>query len=132
LLRIKQQLPLLSDLIHQLIMSFSISQIIVCDTTNKVVALNWSYENADGKLSNQWTLEKPYGDLPLASCTEAVLLGFLMEQLPNTSSEFDMQIAAAKEQAEFEQTLQEFIPHSDGPPTPMPVPDEEIENANPA
>ncbi len=112
-------------------MPFSISEIIACDTTQKVVALNWTYENADGKLSNQWKLLEPYGDVPLANCTESVLVGFLLEQLPNTSADFDAQIAAAKEQAEFECTLKGYTPSPDGPPVPMPGPDDQIENINP-
>ena len=100
-------------------MSFSVSEIIVCDTTQKVVALNWAYENDDGKLSNQWKLDQPYGDTPLSDCTDAVLLGWLQEQLPNTTAEFDRQIAAAKEAKEFEQTLKGYTPHPDGPPTPV-------------
>ena len=100
-------------------MSFSVSEIIVCDTTQKVVALNWAYENADGKLSNQWKLSEPYGDTPLNDCTDAVLLGWLQEQLPNTTAEFDRQISAAKEAKEFEETLKGYTPHPDGPPTPI-------------
>ena len=100
-------------------MSFSVSEIIVCDTTQKVVALNWAYENADGKLSNQWKLSEPYGDTPLNDCTDAVLLGWLQEQLPNTTAEFDRQISAAKEAKEFEETLKGYTPHPDGPPTPV-------------
>ena len=100
-------------------MPFSISEIIVCDTTQKVIALNWAYENADGKLSNQWKLQEPYGDTPLKDCTDAVLLSWLQSQLPNTSSDFDQQIAAAKEAHDFEETLKGYTPHPDGPPTPV-------------
>ena len=100
-------------------MPFSVSEIIVCDTTQKVVALNWSYENADGKVGNQWQLSQPYGDTPLASCTEGVLVQWLQEQLPNTTEDFDKQIADNKARAELEQTLQPFTPHPAGPPTPV-------------
>ena len=100
-------------------MSFSISEITVCDTTQKVIALNWSYENADGKLSSQWKLSQPYGDTPLNDCTDAVLLSWLQEQLPNTTAEFDRQLAAEKEAKEFDETLKGYTPHPDGPPTPI-------------
>jgi len=100
-------------------MPFSVSEIIVSDTADKVVALNWSYENADGKLSNQWQLARPYGDTPLKDCTEAVLVKWLEEQLPNTTEDFDKQIAAAKAQQEFNETLKPYTPHNDGPPTPV-------------
>ena len=100
-------------------MPFSISQIIVSDTTDKVIALDWSYENSDGKLSNQWRLAQPYGDTPLKDCTESILVGWLEEQLPNTVAEFDRQIANAKAQQEFANTLKPYTPHPDGPPTPV-------------
>ena len=100
-------------------MSFSISEIIVSDTADKVVALNWSYENADGKLSNQWKLAQPYGDTPLKDCTEAVLVKWLEEQLPNTTEDFDKQIAAVKARQAFNETLKPYTPHNDGPPTPV-------------
>ena len=100
-------------------MPFSVSEIIVSDAADKVIALNWSYENADGKLSNQWKLSQPYGDVPLKDCTESILVGWLEEQLPNTTAEFDRQIANAKAQQEFNETLKPYTPHSDGPPTPV-------------
>ena len=108
-------------------MPFSISEIIVSDTADKVVALNWAYENADGKLSNQWKLAQPYGDTPLKDCTEAVLVKWLEEQLPNTTADFDKQIADVKARQAFSETLKPYTPHNDGPPTPVvmpaPVPD---------
>ena len=100
-------------------MPFSISKIIVSDTADKVVALCWSYENADGKLSNQWKLAQPYGDTPLKDCTEAILVKWLEEQIPNTAEDFDKQIANAKAQQEFNETLKPYTPHPDGPPTPI-------------
>ena len=100
-------------------MPFSVSEIIVSDTADKVVALNWSYENADGRVSNEWKLAQPYGDTPLKDCTEAVLVKWLEEQLPNTTEDFDKQIADAKAQQEFNETLKPYTPHNDGPPTPV-------------
>ena len=100
-------------------MTFSVSQIVVCETTQKVVALDWAYENDDGRLSNQWRLLEPYGEEPLASCTEAVLVKWLTEQLPNTAAQLDAQISAAKAQHELEQSLRGYDAHVDGPPTPI-------------
>ena len=100
-------------------MPFSVSELVVCDTNKKVVALNWSYENADGKLSNQWKLQQPYGDVPLNNCTEAVVVKWLEEQLPNTPEDFDKQIADAKARAELQQSLRDYTPHESGPPTPV-------------
>ena len=114
-------------------MSFSISQMIV-DGDNNVVALNWAYSNADGTLSNQLKLATPYGDVALAKVTETVAVSWLEEQLGNTAAEFDAAIAKRKEEAEYEQTLAPYVPHPDGPPTPitMPIPDEDIEEIAPA
>ena len=100
-------------------MPFSISEIIVSDTADKVVALNWSYENADGKLSDYWKLEQPYGDTPLKDCTEAVMLKWLEEQIPNTAEDFDKRIAEAKARQQYNETLKPYTPHPDGPPTPV-------------
>ena len=106
-------------------MPFAISKIVVCDTSKKVIAIDWSYSNADGKVGNQWKLQQPYGDTPLATCTDSVLLGWLEEQLPNTPEDFDRQIADNKARAELQETLRDYTPHPSGPPTPvvMPVPD---------
>ena len=106
-------------------MPFSISRIIVSEATDKVVALDWAYENADGKISDQWKLQQPYGDKPLSKCTTDVLLIWLEEQLPNSQAEFDAAIAKAKVQRDYSQTLKPYTPHDNGPPTPevMPVPD---------
>ena len=84
-------------------MSFSISEIIVSDTADKVVALNWAYENADGKLSNQWKLQEPYGNTPLASVTEEIAIGWLVEQLPEGEEEaLAACIAADAERAAYQ------------------------------
>ena len=101
-------------------MTFSVPGIIVTDKDDKVVALDWSYENSDGKISNRWTLLQPYGNMPLAECTEAILVGWLEEQLPNNTLEFDRQIADAKARQDFAQTLKPYVPHEYGPPTPVP------------
>ena len=85
-------------------MSFSINQMIV-DGNQKVVALNWAYSNADGTLNNQLKLAEPYGDVVLASVTEAVAIGWLEEQLGNTAEEFDAAIAQRKAQTEYANTL---------------------------
>ena len=97
-------------------MPFSISQMIV-DGNQNVVALNWAYSNADGTLSNQLVLAKPYGSTPLDDVTEEVAVAWLGEQLGNTAAEFDAAITKRKEEAEYEQTLEPYAPHPDGPPT---------------
>ena len=108
-------------------MAYSINQMIV-DGKQLVVALDWSYANAEGTLSNQHKLLEPYGSTPITEVTEEVAIGWLKDQLPNTSAEFDAAIAKRKSAAEYDKTLTHYAPHSAGPPTPitMPVSDEEI------
>jgi hypothetical protein len=107
-------------------MTFSVSELIV-DSDQNVTALLWRYTNSDGSLGGTWTLEKPYGSTPLANVTEAKSVDWLKEQLPNTTEQFDEQLAASKAEAAYEETLIPYRPNPSGPPTPMPVPVEEIE-----
>jgi hypothetical protein len=108
-------------------MPFTINQMIV-DGDQNVFALNWAYSNADGTLSNQLKLAKPYGNTPLKDVTSEVAVEWLQEQLQNTTEQFDVAIAQRKAEAEYDKTLEPYAPHPVGPPTPitMPVPDEEI------
>ena len=89
-----------------------------------VVALNWSYSTADGTLSNQHVLQKPYGETPFGDVTEGMAVTWLEEQLENTTEEFDAAIAERKAAAEYEETLAPYIPNPSGPPTPVPSPPE--------
>ena len=102
-------------------MPFSISRMIA-DGDRKVVALDWAYSNADGTLSNQHILQKPYGDTSFADVTEEVAVGWLTEQLSNTPEEFDAASAERKAAVEYEQTLAPYEPNPSGPPTPITVP----------
>ena len=78
---------------------------MIVDGDSNVVALNWAYSNADGTLSNQLKLAEPYGDVVLASVTEAVAISWLEEQLQNTAEEFDAAIAQRKAETEYASTL---------------------------
>ena len=97
-------------------MPFSVSQMIV-DDQEKVVALNWAYSNADGTLSNQHKLAKPYGDAPLNTVTEEVAVGWLEEQLGNTAEEFDAAIAKRKAEVAYAETLVPYQANSKAAPT---------------
>lgn len=92
-------------------MAYSINQMIV-DGKQLVVALDWSYANAEGTLSNQHQLLKPYGSIPLAEVTEDVAIEWLKDQLQNTSAEFDAAIHQRKLETEYAQTLVPYV--SDG------------------
>lgn len=107
---------------------------MIADGDQNVVALDWSYSNPDGTISNQHVLEKPYGTTSFDNVTEGLAVSWLTEQLKNTAAEFDAAIAERKEEVEYEQTLAAYEPHTSGPPTPMTteVPADEIETAEPA
>ena len=104
-----------------LFMTFSVSQMIA-DTDQNVIALNWTYSNADGTLSNQHVLQKPYGETPFAEVTESMAVEWLELQLENTSAEFDAAIAERKAAVEYEKTLAPYTPNPSGPPTPITPP----------
>ena len=115
-------------------MPFSVSQMIV-DGSEKVVALNWAYSNADGTLSNQHKLAEPYGTTPLHQVTEEIAVGWLEEQLQNTSEEFDAAISKRKAEVAYAESLVPYAAHPMAAPTrivpepapaPEPAPEPEV------
>ena len=87
---------------------------MIVDGKELVVALNWTYANADGTLSNQHKLLEPYGSTPLAEVTEDIAIGWLKEQLQNTSAEFDEAIAKRKQKTEYTTSLVEYVKDDSG------------------
>ena len=70
-------------------MPYSISSIQVSNA-DKVVSVDWTYNNGKGQRGNTWELAQPYGETPLKDCTESVLIGWLEEQFPeNTTADLD-------------------------------------------
>lgn len=112
-------------------MPYSISKMIV-DSDQNVVALDWSYTNPDGTLSNQHRLLDPYGDTPLDDVTEVVAITWLTEQLGNTSEDFDAAIAQHKAQSDYTQTLVAYEPNIGAPPTRMTPEVEQVPAVEPA
>ena len=92
---------------------FSITKMTV-DGNNKVVSLDWCYENADGKYSDTHTLHTPEGNVPIALVTNDVALGWLTSQLGNTSEEFDAYLAELKAQVAYQETFCEYLPNDQG------------------
>ena len=107
-------------------MPFSISQMIV-DGAEKVVALDWTYSNADGSLGNQHKLQEPYGAIPLSNVTKEVATGWLTEQLGNTTEEFDATLAKRKAEAEYAESLAPYEVHFKSAPTKIEQPEPEPE-----
>ena len=78
---------------------------MIVDGDQNVVALDWTYSNADGTLSNQLKLATPYGDAALPAVTQELAVSWLEEQLQNTAAEFDAAIAKRKADTEYAATL---------------------------
>ena len=97
---------------------------MIVDGNEKVVALNWTYSNVDGALSNQLKLAVPYGDISLAAVTEEVAIGWLEEQLKNTREDFDAAIAKHKEERDYAETLVAY--NNDGAGAFQLTPTEEV------
>ena len=101
-------------------MPYSISNIVVSSNGDKVVAIDWTYTNAKGQRDNRWPLDRPYGNTPLRDCTTEVLIGWLEEQFPEGTTAgldrlIDEDIAREAEKA----SESSYMPHPDGPPTPV-------------
>ena len=83
-------------------MPYSINSYIV-DAQQKVVSLDWVYTTADGSRGNNWKLQAPYGNTPLANVTEEIAIGWLVEQLPEGEEEaLAACIAADAERAAYQ------------------------------
>jgi len=76
-------------------MAFSIHS-FEADPAGNIVSVNWRYTNADGSLGDTHVLATPAGDVPLEGVTQDTLLGWLNDQLENTASDFDAQLADVK------------------------------------
>ena len=106
-------------------MGFSITKMTV-NSDEKVIAMSWVYQNDVGKLARQHKMLEPYGGDPLSSVTTEKALGWLNEQLTNTSEEFDALIAQRQEAIEHEESLSEYTTHRATAPTKV-VPEPEVE-----
>ena len=70
-----------------------------------VIDCRWTYTTEDGSVGGKHVLATPAGTTPATDLTEEVLVGWLVVQLPNTSEEFDAQIAREKAEREAAETL---------------------------
>lgn len=84
------------------------------DGEQNVVALDWSYTNTDGTISNQLKLATPYGNVALAKVSEELAISWLEEQLTNTPEEFDAELAKRKADSEYTQTLKPYVKTESG------------------
>ena len=93
-------------------MPFSVT-CFTADANDDIVSIDWQYSNADGTLSNTHVLATPAGDFAVAEVTQATLVGWLEDQLQNTTAEFDAAIANAKTQAEYQAGFKKYNRESD-------------------
>ena len=97
-------------------MPYSISSIQVSNA-DKVVAINWTYDNGKGQRGSTWKLEQPYGDTPLEDCTETVLIGWLEEQFPEgTTADLDRVIDEDNARREQEASIGTYTVSADAAP----------------
>jgi len=79
-----------------------------------VIDCRWTYTTEDGSVGGKHVLATPAGTAPATDLTEAVLVGWLVAQLPNTSEEFDAHIAADKARREAEKATVTYTIAEDG------------------
>jgi hypothetical protein len=99
---------------------------MIVDLDNNVVSLNWNYANLDGSLGGKHILDQPYGTAPLTSVTEELAVSWLEDQLPNSTEEFNAELAARKERQD---SLTPYKANPGEPPTPIVDPFEIDEEA---
>jgi len=78
------------------------------DPSELIYTCKWTYSNLEGSVSGTHRLTtSAEGDaiVPLANVTEEILVGWLVDQLPNTAEQFDAQIAAEKAAREEKESL---------------------------
>ena len=78
-------------------MTYSISQVRASDATGQVISAEWSFATDKGSLSSEHVLHQPAGSVPADQITEAVLLDWLKQQLPESETEMTESIAAEHE-----------------------------------
>lgn len=78
------------------------------DAAGIVYTCKWTYSNADGSVGGTHLLSTPAGSTPVSELTAEVLQGWLVDQLVNTSEEFDAQIALNKTAREVDETSVDY------------------------
>ena len=71
-----------------------------------VIDCRWTYTTEDGSVGGKHVLATPAGTVSAADLTEEVLVGWLVEQLPNTEEEFIAHIARKKADRELFESLE--------------------------
>ena len=78
-------------------MTYSISQVQASEATGQVISAEWSFATDKGSLSSEHVFHQPAGSVPADQITEAVLIDWLKQQLPESETEMTESIAAEHE-----------------------------------
>lgn len=85
------------------------------DASGIIYTCDWTYSNADGSVGSSVTLEAPVDNIiPVEAVTPEIVTGWVIDALPNTSEEFDAQIAADKARREAEESAITYTVGEDG------------------
>jgi phosphoribosylaminoimidazole-succinocarboxamide synthase len=85
------------------------------DATGIIYTCDWTYSNADGSVRGVVSLEAPVDNIiPVEVVTREIVTGWVVDVLPNTSEEFDAQIAADKARREAEEASVVYTVAEDG------------------
>ena len=85
------------------------------DAAGIIYTCDWTYSNEDGSVGSSVTLEAPVDNIiPVEDLTPEIVTGWVVDVLPNTSEEFDAQIAANKARREAEESAVTYTVAEDG------------------
>ncbi len=85
------------------------------DAEGIIYICHWTYSNANGSVGSSVTLEAPVDNIiPVEAVTPEMVAGWVVDVLPNTSEDFDAQIAADKARRETEESAVTYIISEDG------------------
>lgn len=85
------------------------------DAAGIIYTCDWTYSTEDGSVRGVVSLEAPVDSIvPVEAVTAEVVTGWVVAVLPNTSEEFDAQIAADKARREAEESAVTYTVAEDG------------------
>jgi hypothetical protein len=77
-------------------MTFSIQSVRFAEATDAIISASWRYTTDKGFLHSEHVFQLPVGSVPSSAVTEAVLISWLKQQLPETEEQMAASIAAER------------------------------------
>jgi hypothetical protein len=77
-------------------MTFSIQSVRFAEATDAIISASWRYTTDKGFLHSEHVFQLPAGSVPSSAVTEAVLISWLKQQLPETEEQMAASIAAER------------------------------------